>query len=396
MQHSRASTRSNPYLSIYGAALFLALTAAFTVYINSSLLDVFFSNQARNYLYTAGSIGTLIVLILIPKLIRVWGAYRLMLIALTLEIMALFGLSFGTQAVWIGFFFMLHQMLPPVIAYFLDVFLEGEISAEKVTGRIRSNYLTVINLAYLFSPLIVGRIIAASSFSFIYCIAGVFMTMLFVVILKLFKHKKSHPFREIDFADSVRKFHFREGLVKVYAISFLLQCFYALMVIYTSPYLARVIGFDWKVIGTIFTIMLVPFALFEAPLGRIFDAYHREQDAIIAGFIIMSASAASMFLFPSTSFLFWAVMLFLSRTGASFVEMGVEYSFFKRVNDRDAGFISVYRTASPLSYIIAPTIANFLMAAEPSRMVFLAVSLAMLIGVGVGYRLNRLPRMTKV
>src|SRR5574343_1523853 len=52
----------------------------------------------------------------------------------------------------------------------------------------------------------------------------------------------------------------------------------------------------------------------------------------------------------------WAIFLFMTRVGASFVEVASETYFFKHVTDKNAGFISLFRSTRPISFIIAPAV----------------------------------------
>jgi MFS family permease len=160
------------------------------------------------------------------------------------------------------------------------------------------------------------------------------------------------------------------------------------MVIYVPLYLYTIVHFDWKEIGIIFTVMLLPFIIFETPLGRMFDRIHNEKDTLMVGFMIIGISTILMFYLNMPSLLLWSVLLFISRIGASFVEVGSEYSFFKRVSDRDAGFISIYRMAIPIAYIFVPLLLGPLANALTVRSVFLIVGIAMFIGSTVSYKLR--------
>src|SRR4051812_39188510 len=109
----RRPLRIVSYTYIYFAVLLLSLHYAFTIYINSTFLSQFFNRETVNLLYTAGALGTLLGLILMPRLIRRFGAYRLMSIGLIIEIMALIGL-FSAPSPYLGGFFIIHQMMPPL------------------------------------------------------------------------------------------------------------------------------------------------------------------------------------------------------------------------------------------------------------------------------------------
>ena len=68
----------------------------------------------------------------------------------------------------------------------------------------------------------------------------------------------------------------------------------------------------------------------------------------------------STFIIPflqSPIFWIWATVLFITRIGASLVEISSESYFFKHVKEEDTGLISLFRMARPLSFILAPLVA---------------------------------------
>src|SRR5690606_23149335 len=116
-------------------------------------------------------------------------------------------------------------------------------------------------------------------------------------------------------------------ILRIVRVDFVLRFFYAWMVIYTPLYLHNYIGLEWSSIGVIFTIMLIPFALFELPLGTLADRVYGEKEILIAGLAIMSISTISLFFITSSAFVVWSVALFLTRVGASAVEIMSETYF---------------------------------------------------------------------
>jgi len=341
-------------------------------------------------LYSLGAILSLTGLILSPRLLRRFGNYHLTLWAIFIEITALFALTSLTHPVAVGIAFVIHIAMPLLLSFGLDIFLERAIENEKHTGAIRSNYLTIINLGFVLSPLFIGKIISLTSLRAAYAFSAGFAIILLFVVIERFSGVHARKFREVNFTDSIRKFAGRKNLSTVYWIHFVLQCFFALMIIFTPLYLNTVIGFSWETIGAIFTFMLLPFILFEVPLGRYFDKIRGEKDALIIGFILISIACLTMFFLETKLAIVWAAVLFLSRTGASFVEIGTEYAFFRHVSDEDAGFISVYRTTQPVSFLIAPLVAGIVLSTGVGiNYVFLVIGLIVPIGAALAYKLKR-------
>ena len=154
-------------------------------------------------------------------------------------------------------------------------------------------------------------------------------------------------------------------------------------------YLYRHIGFDWGTIGIIFAIMLLPFVLFELPLGRIADKKLGEKEILITGLCIIALSTASIPLIDTPHVLLWTALLFLTRTGASFVEIASESYFFKEVGPENSDIISFFRNTFPLSYIISPLLAISILLLVPSfKYLFTILGAVMLLGFFITLRLK--------
>ncbi|MDQ3076750.1 MAG: MFS transporter [bacterium] len=386
-------SRSSHHLKfVFAAVLILSFHYAFTVYINSTFLSQFFTEKEVGYLYTGGALLTLLGFVASSSLIKRVGNVSFFTTGIIIEIIALFGLFYTSNPLHLKFFFILHQALPSLLLFSMDLFLEGasRTAHGNNTGRIRSTYLTILNISFVLSPMIVGNIVSVFTYRGVYLLSAMCCVALLFLIVDSLRHIPSHTMREVNFADSVRKYIPHKDLNRLFIINFLLQIFYAVMVIYTPIYLSQHIGFSWEAIGLIFTVMLVPFVLFEAPLGRMFDKIHTEKDTLIAGFLIIALSTGLIFLIQKPSVIIWMIALFATRVGASFVEVASDYSFFRRVSDRDAGFISVFRMASPLSYIIAPLLVAPIVHLLSIKYVFLLLGIIMLSGIIFSFKLRTL------
>jgi len=164
-------------------------------------------------------------------------------------------------------------------------------------------------------------------------------------------------------------------------VKFFLSFFYAWMTIYTPIYLYRSMGFDWKIIGVIFTIMLTPFVLFELPLGKLADKKLGEKEILNCGIIIISISTMVLSFLTSHAFWIWGLVLFATRVGASAVEIASESYFFKHINAQDSEIISIFRIISPLAYSVAPLMASLALIIIDIRFLFLTLGIFMLLGL---------------
>ena len=127
--------------------------------------------------------------------------------------------------------------------------------------------------------------------------------------------------------------------------------------------------------------MLIPFVIFELPLGKIADKLYGEQELLIIGFFIMALFTGSLAFITTKNILLWATLLFVTRTGASFVEIMTESYFFKQVSIRDADEISVFRDTRPLAFIIAPILATMIIPITKVTGLFLVLAAILLSGI---------------
>jgi MFS family permease len=160
------------------------------------------------------------------------------------------------------------------------------------------------------------------------------------------------------------------------------------MVIFMPIYLHQYIGFSWTEISVIFSIMLLPFVLFEIPAGWLADKWCGEKEIMTIGLFVMGFALLCIPFIKSPDLMVWAIILFFSRVGASIVEIACESYFFKHVDKRDTGLISIFRLSGPVAYIIGPTLGAFSLALFPYPAVFLILSILVLGGMAISSKLK--------
>lgn len=345
--------------SVYLANLFLSFHFFLILYINSSFLKENFSSTGLSLLFMAGAIASLILLIKAPLLIKNIGNYLLTLIFIVIEAVAILGLAFLTNPVTISIFFILHQASATLVFFNLDIFLEAYSSDESKTGGIRGVFLTVANIVLVISPMITGFILSNGDYSKVYLISAVFLIPLFFTIKLGLKREKIENTEHIKIKETLKTLLNDKNIYGVFMAQLILQFFYAWMVIYTPIHLHENLNFEWSEIGLMFTIMLLPFVLFEIPLGSLADKKLGEKEIMTFGFIIIAFFVALIPILNKPDFLIWTVLLFMTRVGASFVEISSESYFFKHVNSGDSNIISLFRMTRPVSFLFAPALAAF-------------------------------------
>ena len=269
----------------------------------------------------------------------------------------------------------------------MDIFVETVAKDESKTGSVRAAYMTMANITILISPAIVALLLYNNVYSYVYTASTIFLIPLYYFIKK-FKKVREKPIKHIRIKETVLEYLKNKDLYNIFISSFLLQLFYAFMVVYTPLYLSQHIGFTWSEIGVMFTIMLLPFVLFEVPIGEIEDGKYGEKEFLTIGFIVMGLSTLFISFITVKSFWVWATVLFITRIGASLVEVSTESYFFKKVDQEKTDVISFFRISRPLSFIVAPILATLSLQFVPFQYIFIIIGLCMI--AGTYYSLNLL------
>ena len=135
--------------------------------------------------------------------------------------------------------------------------------------------------------------------------------------------------------------------------------------------------------------MLVPFVILGLPIGTLIDKYHTNKRTLLyIGFIIIISSTFTISLLVTNSLIIWAIILFITRVGASIIETTSETYFFTHIKEEDAYLLGTFRDMNPVAYIIAPLIATFVFIFLPFEYLFIVLSLILTIGLYIIPRLK--------
>lgn len=370
-------------LLLYIIGFVFTLRSALPSYVSSTFLSNIIGQNFIGFIYILISIITLIIFVFMPKILKKYGNYKLTIYLAWLNFFTLLGLSFFHNPFALISCFIITYISTTIMGLCIDIFIEHD-SSNSDTGKIRSLYLTSYNLAWLVSPWLSSLIIDNSSYWKIFLIAATIMLPVILLISYSLKNFKDPEYIVFNFVKTIKEALVKKDIKCILIMNFLLQFFYALMVVYTPIYLHDFVGFDWSTIGIIFTIMLLPFVFIQIPLGRIADKYLGEQEILIAGFIIMAISTFLIPLINGKDFWLWAIILFVTRIGAAAVEVMSDTYFFKKIGEKDVNLISLYRTTSPLAYIVSSIFVLIFMRFFPLGYIFFVLGVVLLIGVKYG------------
>ena len=367
---------------VYLLGFLFAFHTALPTYINSSFLNFFISEKLVGLFYILASLLTIICFLSLPFILRKFGNYRVAFFLIILNLVALLGLAFLKNPIFLLTLFIINLITIPLIYFSTDVFLES-FSSNKVTGKIRGIYLTAVNLAWVVSPLISALILTNGDYWKIYLASALFLLPVLLILMVNLRHFKDSKYEKSNHWQTVKVIWKNKNLQNIFMANFLLFFFYSWMTIYTPLYLHKDMGFSWREIGLIFSVMLLPFVLVQFPLGRLADKKWGEKEILSLGFILIAISTGVISFVMDKNMILWMIILFITRIGAGTIEIMCDTYFFKKVDSLDAKVISFYRMVSSSAYILGPLLAvlafNFL--SFNIKYLFLVLGLIMIFGL---------------
>lgn len=367
---------------VYFAGFLLSFHLALPAYVNSSFLEGFFDpahgEQIIGLIFMAASALSLIGLATADKPIRRFGLRRSTLGFSFITIALGLLLSLATNPLIAIILFVLFYAGGIVLKFLLDIYLE-DLSDDTDTGKIRGLFLTLTNLAWLFSPLLASWLIQEINFGRIYVAAALIILPFIYLIVGPLRKVVEPKYEHASLIDGLKLLWCRHGICKTSVrnsllLSFTLNLFYAFMVIYVPLYLTKTMHLAWQDLGIIFTFMLLPFPLFQYFFGWLADKFIGEKEIMSIGLVVMAITTAMMAFINTPSILVWSALLFVNRIGACALEAMTESYFFKHIDAHNINTIGFFRNMGPLSYIIAPIMATIIFSFASYQLLFIAVA----------------------
>ncbi len=388
MAHPLALKKSGLHLFvIYLFTFLVTLQLALPAYVNSSFIGQFTPGEFVGLLYAAASFISILIFNFAPRLLTRFGNYRVSLFVVIVQIALLPSMA-TLKTPWLVVTLFIGSLITMNMLNFnLDIFVE-RFSRDSMTGNIRGMYMTMGNAAWVLAAAMVSFILTDDTYANIFIGAAILLIPAAALLYGNLRSFQDPPYHTIPLRKTFRAVRKVKDLRNIFYVGFLLQFFYALMVVYTPLYMHQNLGFDWPTLGILFAIMLLPFVLIELPLGRLADTRFGEKEALLTGFVIMVVATAAITFIGGKNFFLWASVLFMTRVGASMVEIMSETYFFKKVSTADANIISAYRTMRPLAYLLGPLFATVLLLFIPFQELFLMLGGVVATGLIAGSRLK--------
>jgi MFS family permease len=380
----KKSFKVSPQLLIlYIMGLMMALAVALPAYVHSNFLNQFVGLRMVSFFFIVANALAFLMILVFPRIIKKLGNRTTFKAVLVLFALSLFSFSIVRSA-WSGLVsIILFTIAFNLVFIKLDLFIE-KFTKNKDTGKVRTIYLTFYNLGWVAAPSLSSYLIQASGYNFVYWLAGVLMIPAFIIFIFYSPQLKSTvKYKEVRLVKTIERMWHDKNLRGIFFVALILQLFYTTAVVYLPIYLHQTLGIGWQTLGPIFSIMLLPFVLFEFPAGYLADKYFGEKEMLAIGLLILTVALFLFFYIDITTAWIWAIVLFFSRTGAALVESMRESYFFKLVGPKDVGEINLFRLTGPLAYIIGPGIAILITSFFPINYLFFFIAFITLAGVGI-------------
>lgn len=362
---------------IFLASFFFSLHMAMVSYVHSSMLGAVLSPKATSLVFALGSALSIFLISRAGSLITRWGNLRYIVTVFFLSALLLCGIG-ATNGHWASvLLFIPYFALNSLVYYGFDVFVE-HISSQKKTGNTRGLLLTLNNLAWVGMPAMVGFLERRYGFGIVYFFAAFAAVSALITIAIGERKYHDASYASVDFSHLFAALKNRPSVRQAIVFNFFLQLFYVWMVIYSPLYLTRVLGLPWESVGIIFSVMLVPFVLLQYPTGRIVDRLNNERELIAGGFLITGIATLIFSLVGGVSAVALALILFLTRVGASIIEVANESYFFRQIEEDDTATIALFRNMVPLAYLVGPALGIILLGWNMYAVLFCILGICML------------------
>ncbi|MFW6209946.1 MAG: hypothetical protein ACOC4E_00460 [Patescibacteria group bacterium] len=381
---SRGVQPERRLLPVYIATLLLIFHGFTVAYLNSSYLEQFLPATGIGTIYTVGSAVSVLIFLFISRVLQRVGNLKLTIGLLLLNSLALIGMAFADSLRVAIPLFLVHLIALPLLIFNLDVFMEEQIgNNETVTGSRRGLLLTLSSLVAAIAPLGGALLVeqAGGGFTNAYLLSAAVALPIMLILIFAFKDFSDPPYNEIDLFSAIRSFWQQPNIRYVFLAHFTLQLFFVLMVVYTPIYLTDYIGLSWASLGVAIFFGQMAYVLLEYPIGIVGDHYLGEKEMMGFGFLILAISVSWISFVTTASVLVWAIIMFTTRVGASFVEVTTESYFFKQTKSSDAQIISFFRVTRPLSYVVGALLASLCLLYLPFNLLFIAAASLMVIAL---------------
>jgi MFS family permease len=354
-------------------SLFMSFTGGLLIYTTSAYFKNIFNYANVGWLFLIANLLLLLALLNIHKIARAIGQEILFQLLLITKISIFTALTLTSSNISGAIFLTIFIVVEALSWVVLKMILENN-ATDKETGQIYGFNLMLINIGLILAPIIAAAVLSTTGFTGIFYLSIFLNLCIFMIAFFILRQSPIQTLPSTQYSKLFAKLKTRPDIQKIYSISFSLEFFFAIMVIYTPLYLLDN-NFTWQQIGLLFSIMLIPLVLIPYPIGLLADKKLNEKNLLFTAFIIIIFSSLFLYFSENLTMTILMIALFISRIGASLINILRLSYFYKRIDRNDIGMISIFYTARPLAFIIAPALAGITLLFFPLNSIFILLAL---------------------
>lgn len=339
----------------YVATVFFALHYFALHFILATYLNQYFEKSTLSIIFAVGAFLSIIGSDIFGNALKKYSNKKILTYIILLQIFITFLMAFSSliNIYILGVLFVLQSALFTIIWTSINVFIE-EFSEHSSIGAIRGTMLTIYNFGAIASPFISAQIYNLFGYSGLFAISTFSLIPLLIIINRFFSHIKEPKYDHVGLRESIEIVKKDRNIRGVITSSFVLNSFYAVINIYLLLYLTTVVGIPIIIyLELLIPITLIPFILVPYELGKYSDEIFGEKKAMIIGIFIMSLVLILIYALDinTTNIFVWVAIIFLARLGATMTETENYAYFYKKIDGRSAGLISLFQNMINISFI---------------------------------------------
>jgi MFS family permease len=375
---------------VYLVSIIFTFQTLITAYSASTYLEQFIDKGLVGLVFAAAALAAIFLNFIIPNILSAIGNIKTLLLVMSILIVSSLITGAAINPLITIVAFIVYNAIYPQIYFSIDIFMETlSGDSETSTGSRRGLILAIMSVAAFMSPIAMGYIVGEDSdLSSVYYVSAAVGLLFIAVIIAKFRQFFDPPYEKIRVRDVIASSLKNKDLSTVMVAQFLLQFFFTWAIIYVPLYLFNNLNFSWPEISQIIAAGLFAYILFEYPIGIIADKKLGEKEMMAVGFMIMALSSAGIFYLTSPLVGAWMILMFVSRIGASLVEVTTESYFFKQVKGHDSNLISLFRLMRPLGNLIGALAGSLSLLFLPLNYIFIVLAFMMVAGMFITLRIK--------
>lgn len=375
---------------VYFISTLFTFQSLLPAYSSSTYMERFTAAEMVGMIYAVAAFFAIILTFSLPRILRAIGNTATTLVFMVAMMISLIIIGLAPSATLVIIAFIAFNALYPQIYLTIDIYIEALIGdAEHDTGSKRGFVLALMSLAAFLAPLTLSYLVGESEqIERVYFASAIIGFIFIAFVIAFFRRFTDPVYETVKIRNLLSKTILTKDISTVMMAQFLLQFFFTWAIIYFPLYLSTVVNLSWEDIGLVIAAGLFAFVIFEYPIGLMADRHWGEKEMMAVGFVFLALTSASfVYLTEASVFTFMAVM-FISRVGASLVEVTTESYFFKQVNGKDSNVISLFRLMRPLGNLLGALGGTLALVFFPLPFIFVLLGLLMVCGTFITLRLT--------